>query len=64
MKKKLTSVVRSMVCLLATVGFIACEDTNYVYVSKAKVGLTPSTDIVFTNEGGERTIAVRTNQKE
>ena len=64
MKKNLTSLVKSAVCLLAAVAFMACEDTNYVYVSKAKIGLTPSSDIIFTSEGGERIISVRTNQQE
>lgn len=64
MKKKLTFALTSAVCLLAAVAFIACQDTDYVYVSKAMVGLTPSTDIAFTSRGGERTIAVRTNQQQ
>lgn len=64
MSKKMTSAFCAAVCLVVAAAFVACEKTEYIYVPRAMVGLTPSTDIVFTSRGGERTIAVRTNQQE
>lgn len=64
MKKEMTELMKSAACLLAAAACFACGDTEYIDVPRAAVGLTPSTDIVFTSDGGERTIAVRTNQQE